>query len=101
MSVRPRLTTASELHGRGGPALRVRVLLMQMLEVDRDRVPLALHREAVHAARRAPLDERAVGAVLRLVLRALEALVVVEPPERRVLVRARERERVHAPLPAG
>src|SRR5215203_2342499 len=82
------------------PLRQVAVFLIELVDVDGDGATDEPHGIAVHAARRAPLDERAVGTVLRLVLRALEAVVAAVPPERRVLVRAGKGERVDR-LPAA
>jgi len=78
------------------PLREVGVFLEQLVQVDDDVVPRETDRVPVHAARRATFDERAVGAVLRLVLRALKAVVAGVPAQRRVLMGAGEPERVHA-----
>src|SRR5688500_1293864 len=77
------------------PLREVGVFLVELVHVDGDRGADEPHGVAVHAAGRATLDERAVGAVLRLVLRALEAIVPGIPAQRGVLVRTGEREGVY------
>src|SRR5690242_18140601 len=88
----------SERDERGIPSSRVGVLLVQHREVYDHRLPGPPDREAVHPPRGAAGDELAVGLVLRLVLGALEAMIVGQPAERGVLVRAREREGIHVTL---
>src|SRR5438093_6248938 len=82
------------------PFSGILVLTIQFVDVDDDGLALPPHGESIHAASRAALDKGPVRTVLRVMLRALKARVILLPFERRVLVRARERERVDHPLPA-
>src|SRR5258705_11974406 len=52
---------------RGRPPRAILVLLDQLAEVDDDLRSVASHDVPIHAARRASLDEGAIGLVLRLV----------------------------------
>src|SRR5260221_1676927 len=73
----------------------IEVFLIQGVDVHGDVRPRELHRVTIHAACCAPFDEGAVRTIPRLVLRALEAIVPAFPAQRRVLMRARQGERVH------
>src|SRR5438034_2925516 len=70
----------SQADERGVP-LHVVLFLEQLVEIHRERVTVGAfaHGEPVESSCRAPLDERSVGAVLRVVLRALELMLVIVP----------------------
>src|SRR5690349_17983839 len=93
------LGSSLELNDRRLPLCGVLVLPIKLVEIDKKLVTVAPDREAIHAACRPPLDERSVRPIFRVMLRALEAGVVLFPFEGGVLMRARERERVRESLP--
>src|SRR5580765_653863 len=84
--------------GRGVPGGPLGVRLDDVGKVDVEIVAFAADGEAVHVPRRAARHEGAVGLVLRLVLRALEPVVLRQPLQRGVLVRTRQVERVDMTL---
>src|SRR5258705_8121068 len=95
---RPSGRARSQVDPRGGLFGGLPIRLKPPRGVDDERVAFSADREAIYAARRMPGDERLVGLIPRVVLRALEARVLRQPLERGVLMRARERERVRMHL---
>src|SRR5674476_510983 len=75
-----------------GPLSQIQVLLVERVDLHDERLSITTHGEAIHVSCRATLDERTIRAIVRVVLRAYEFLVIRAPAQRRILVRAGERE---------
>src|SRR5674476_224514 len=70
-------------HDGGSPTRSIGILLEHLVDIDDEVSARALNGQAIHAACRAPLDEDTVGAILRMVLGTLEAMIGVIPSQGR------------------
>jgi hypothetical protein len=90
-----------QLYDRLHPALAIPILLQEGRRIDHHGVPLAPERVPVHAAGGTTREKGTIRLKGALMLRALEASLLLLPAQGGALVRAREAESIHPVLVPG